>query len=82
MNRAEERDAAGRFMRDARSALADQNQAAAKAYLEKNAKAPGIVARPLKFENQDVIDGRHCHHKRWDDPDLNTILPVVSRATE
>ena len=43
---ADERDAAGRFMRDARASLAGKNQAVARTFLEKNAKEPGIVSMP------------------------------------
>ena len=42
----EEREIAGRFMRDARGVLGDKNQAAAKAFLEKNANEPGVVVMP------------------------------------
>ena len=43
---AEERDAALRFMRDARDALVEKNRAAGREFLERNAKEPGVLAMP------------------------------------
>jgi FKBP-type peptidyl-prolyl cis-trans isomerase FklB len=43
---APERDAALRFMRDARDAFADKNRAAGREFLERNAKEPGVTSMP------------------------------------
>jgi FKBP-type peptidyl-prolyl cis-trans isomerase FklB len=43
---AEERDAALRFMRDARDALTEKNRAAGREFLERNAKEPGVMSMP------------------------------------
>jgi FKBP-type peptidyl-prolyl cis-trans isomerase len=43
---AQERDAALRFMRDARDTLAEQNRAAAHQFLERNSKEPGVMSMP------------------------------------
>src|SRR5882672_5279495 len=43
---AQERDAALRFMRDARDALAEKNRAAGREFLERNAKEPGMMSMP------------------------------------
>jgi FKBP-type peptidyl-prolyl cis-trans isomerase FklB len=43
---AQERDAALRFMRDARDALAEKNRAAGREFLERNAKQPGVMTMP------------------------------------
>ena len=43
---AQERDAALKFMRDARSAFAEKNQAAGREFLERNAKQPGVMTMP------------------------------------
>jgi FKBP-type peptidyl-prolyl cis-trans isomerase len=43
---AQERDAALRFMRDARDALAEGNRAAGRNFLERNAKEPGVMSMP------------------------------------
>jgi FKBP-type peptidyl-prolyl cis-trans isomerase FklB len=43
---AEERDAALRFMRDAREALVEKNRAAGREFLERNAKQPGVMTMP------------------------------------
>jgi FKBP-type peptidyl-prolyl cis-trans isomerase FklB len=43
---AQERDAALRFMRDAREALAEKNRAAGREFLERNAKEPGVMSMP------------------------------------
>jgi FKBP-type peptidyl-prolyl cis-trans isomerase FklB len=43
---AQERDAALRFMRDAREAFADKNRAAGREFLERNAKQPGVMSMP------------------------------------
>jgi len=41
---AQERDAALRFMRDARDALVEKNRAAGREFLERNAKQPGVTS--------------------------------------
>jgi FKBP-type peptidyl-prolyl cis-trans isomerase FklB len=41
---AEEREAALRFMHDARDALAEKNRAAGREFLERNAKEPGVMS--------------------------------------
>ena len=43
---AEERDAALRFMRDARDALVEKNRAAGREFLGRNAKEPGVLSMP------------------------------------
>jgi FKBP-type peptidyl-prolyl cis-trans isomerase FklB len=43
---AQERDAALRFMRDARDALTEKNRAAAREFLERNAKERGVMSMP------------------------------------
>jgi FKBP-type peptidyl-prolyl cis-trans isomerase len=43
---APERDAALRFMRDAREAFAEKNRAAGRDFLEHNAKQPGVMSMP------------------------------------
>src|ERR1700730_7250543 len=43
---AQERDAALRFMRDARDTLTEKNRAAGREFLERNAKQPGVMAMP------------------------------------
>jgi FKBP-type peptidyl-prolyl cis-trans isomerase FklB len=43
---AQERDAAIRFMHDARDALADKNRAASREFLQRNAKEPGVTSMP------------------------------------
>ena len=43
---AEERDAAARFMRDARDALVEKNRAAGREFLERNAKQRGVMTTP------------------------------------
>jgi FKBP-type peptidyl-prolyl cis-trans isomerase FklB len=43
---AQERDAALRFMRDAREALTEKNRAAGREFLERNAKEPGVLSMP------------------------------------
>jgi FKBP-type peptidyl-prolyl cis-trans isomerase FklB len=43
---AEERDAALRFMRDAREALTEKNRATGREFLERNAKEPGVLSMP------------------------------------
>jgi FKBP-type peptidyl-prolyl cis-trans isomerase FklB len=42
----QEREAALRFMRDARDALAEKNRAAGREFLERNAKQPGVMSMP------------------------------------
>jgi FKBP-type peptidyl-prolyl cis-trans isomerase FklB len=42
----QERDAALRFMRDARDALSEKNRAAGREFLERNAKEPGVMSMP------------------------------------
>ena len=43
---AEERDAALRFMRDAREVLTEKNRAASREFLGRNAKEPGVLSMP------------------------------------
>jgi FKBP-type peptidyl-prolyl cis-trans isomerase FklB len=43
---AQERDAALRFMRDARDSLGEKNRAAGREFLERNAKEPGVMSMP------------------------------------
>jgi len=43
---AQERDAALRFMRDARDTLTEKNRAAGREFLERNAKQPGVMSMP------------------------------------
>jgi FKBP-type peptidyl-prolyl cis-trans isomerase FklB len=43
---AQERDAALRFMRDARDELTEKNRAAGREFLERNAKEPGVMSMP------------------------------------
>jgi len=43
---APERDAALRFMRDARDALTEKNRTAGREFLERNAKEPGVTSMP------------------------------------
>jgi len=54
---AEERDAAMQFMRSGRDSVATQNRAAAKDFLEKNAKQPGIVTMPSGLQYRVLADG-------------------------
>jgi FKBP-type peptidyl-prolyl cis-trans isomerase FklB len=54
---AEERDAALRFMRDARDSLAEKNQAAGREFLERNAKQPGVMTMPSGLQYRVLADG-------------------------
>jgi FKBP-type peptidyl-prolyl cis-trans isomerase FklB len=54
---AQERDAAIRFMRDAHSALAENNRAAGKQFLERNAKLPGVVTMPSGLQYRVLAEG-------------------------
>lgn len=54
---AEERDAALKFMRDARDELADKNRALAKQFLERNGKQPGIETMPSGLQYRVIAAG-------------------------
>jgi FKBP-type peptidyl-prolyl cis-trans isomerase FklB len=54
---AQERDAAIRFMRDAHSALAEKNRAAAREFLERNAKVPGVMTMPSGLQYRVLAKG-------------------------
>lgn len=54
---AEERDAAQRYMHDAREALADKNRNAGREFLERNAKEPGVVAMPSGLQYRVLAAG-------------------------
>ncbi len=53
----EERETALKFMRDARAALAEKNQAAAREFLAHNATQPGIVAMPSGLQYRVLAEG-------------------------
>lgn len=53
----EEREAALKFMRTTRDAIADRNRAAAREFLEKNAKQPGIQTLPSGLQYRILADG-------------------------
>lgn len=54
---AAERDAALRFMHDAREVLAEKNRQAGRAFLARNAKEPGIVTMPSGLQYRILIPG-------------------------
>jgi FKBP-type peptidyl-prolyl cis-trans isomerase FklB len=54
---AEERDAALRYMRDAREAFAEKNRAAAREFLERNGKQPGIITTPSGLQYRVLAEG-------------------------
>ena len=54
---AAERDAALRFMHDAREVLAEKNRQAGRAFLARNAKEPGIVTMPSGLQYRILIAG-------------------------
>jgi FKBP-type peptidyl-prolyl cis-trans isomerase FklB len=54
---AQERDGAIRFMRDARSALAENNRAAGREFLERNAKVPGVKTMPSGLQYRVLAEG-------------------------
>jgi len=54
---AEERDAALRFMRDARDALAEKNRVAGREFLEHNAKQPGVKTMPSGLQYRVLAEG-------------------------
>jgi FKBP-type peptidyl-prolyl cis-trans isomerase FklB len=54
---AEERDAALRFMREARDALAEKNRAAGREFLAHNAKQPGIKSMPSGLQYRVLAEG-------------------------
>jgi FKBP-type peptidyl-prolyl cis-trans isomerase len=53
----DERDTALRFMHDARESLADKNRAAGRAFLERNAKVPGIKTMPSGLQYRVIAEG-------------------------
>jgi len=54
---AEERDAAVRFMREARDALAEKNRTAGREFLERNAKQPGVKTMPSGLQYRVLAEG-------------------------
>lgn len=54
---AQERDTALRFMRDARDALVEKNRSAGRAFLERNAKEPGVMSMPSGLQYQVLEKG-------------------------
>ncbi len=54
---AEERDAALRFMHDARDALAEKNRVAGREFLEHNAKQPGVKTMPSGLQYRVLAEG-------------------------
>lgn len=54
---AEERDAASRFMHDARDVLAEKNRTAGREFLARNAKQPGVVSTPSGLQYKIAIAG-------------------------
>jgi FKBP-type peptidyl-prolyl cis-trans isomerase FklB len=54
---AEERETALKYMRDARGALAEKNQAAAREFLEHNGTQPGIVTMPSGLQYRVLAEG-------------------------
>ncbi len=52
-----EREAAMQYMHDSRDALAERNRQAARDFLEKNAKQPGIVALPSGLQYRVLVAG-------------------------
>jgi FKBP-type peptidyl-prolyl cis-trans isomerase FklB len=72
----EERDAALRFMRDARDALAEKNRGLAKRFLERNGKEPGIVTMPSGLQYR-VLDAGDASGKS---PSLTDQVTVRYRA--
>jgi FKBP-type peptidyl-prolyl cis-trans isomerase FklB len=54
---AQERDAALRFMREARDALAENNRAASRQFLERNAKLPGVMTMPSGLQYRVLAEG-------------------------
>ncbi len=53
----DERESALKFMRDARAALAEKNQAAARAFLAHNGTQPGIVTMPSGLQYRVLAEG-------------------------
>jgi FKBP-type peptidyl-prolyl cis-trans isomerase FklB len=53
----EEREAAQRFVRDAREGLSEKNRALAKEFLERNGKVPGIVTMPSGLQYRVLAAG-------------------------
>jgi FKBP-type peptidyl-prolyl cis-trans isomerase FklB len=54
---ADERDAALQFMRSARDALVERNHAAAREFLDKNAKLPDVVTTPSGLQYRVLVAG-------------------------
>jgi len=54
---AEERDAALRFMHDARDSLAEKNRTAGRAFLDRNAKKPGVKTMPSGLQYRVLAEG-------------------------
>jgi FKBP-type peptidyl-prolyl cis-trans isomerase FklB len=57
---AAEREAALRFMRDARDALVEKNKAAGRVFLERNAKQPGVKMMPSGLQYRVLAEGDHA----------------------
>jgi FKBP-type peptidyl-prolyl cis-trans isomerase len=55
---AEERDVAVQFSRAARNALADRNRAAAREFLDRNAKEPGVITLPSGLQYRELAPGQ------------------------
>jgi FKBP-type peptidyl-prolyl cis-trans isomerase len=53
----QERETTLHFMRDAHEALADSNRAAARKFLERNAKEPGIHTTPTGLQYRVLVEG-------------------------
>jgi FKBP-type peptidyl-prolyl cis-trans isomerase FklB len=54
---AQERDAAIRFMRDARNSLGENNRAAGREFLGRNAKQPGVMTMPSGLQYRVLAEG-------------------------
>jgi FKBP-type peptidyl-prolyl cis-trans isomerase FklB len=76
---AEERDAALRFMHDARDALVEKNRAAGREFLERNAKQPGVMAMPSGLQYR-VLNKGDSKAKSPGPTDQVTVRYIASLA--
>lgn len=73
----EERDAALRFMRDARESLTEKNRAAGHAFLDHNSKQPGVKTMPSGLQYRVIAEG----DLKGKSPSLTNDVTVRYRAS-